>query len=76
MLCCAPVRLALQVVRRPVIVAGNSIGGFVSASLAADYPDLVHGLVLLNSAGPIDASFDPAAWAAAGAKKVPPPRYV
>jgi hypothetical protein len=40
-----------QVVRRPVVVAGNSIGGFISASLAADYPGAVQGLVLLNSAG-------------------------
>lgn len=34
-----------------MVVAGNSIGGFISASLAADYPGLVQGLVLLNSAG-------------------------
>ena len=33
----------LDVVQRPVIVAGNSIGGFVTASLAADYPALVDG---------------------------------
>ncbi len=41
----------LQVVRAPVVAAGNSIGGFISTSLAADYPQLVAGLVLLNSAG-------------------------
>lgn len=33
----------LEVVQRPVVVAGNSIGGFISASLAADYPSLVKG---------------------------------
>lgn len=33
----------LEVVQRPVVVAGNSIGGFISASLAADYPTLVKG---------------------------------
>jgi len=33
------------------VVVGNSIGGFISASVAADYPDLVKGLVLVNSAG-------------------------
>ncbi len=33
----------LEVVQRPVVVAGNSIGGFISASLAADYPSLVEG---------------------------------
>jgi pimeloyl-ACP methyl ester carboxylesterase len=41
----------LRVVKGPVVLAGNSIGGFISASVAADYPDLVRGLVLLNSAG-------------------------
>lgn len=41
----------VQVVRQPVVVAGNSIGGFISASMAGDYPGLVEGLVLLNSAG-------------------------
>ena len=39
----------------PVVVAGNSIGGFMCANLAADFPALVEGLVLLNSAGPIRA---------------------
>jgi pimeloyl-ACP methyl ester carboxylesterase len=34
-----------------VVLVGNSIGGFISASVAADYPDLVKGLVLVNSAG-------------------------
>ena len=34
-----------------MVVAGNSIGGFISSSMAADYPALVKGLVLLNSAG-------------------------
>lgn len=34
-----------------MVLAGNSIGGFISASVAADYPGLVAGLVLLNSAG-------------------------
>ena len=33
----------LEVVGRPVVIAGNSIGGFISASLAADYPSLVKG---------------------------------
>lgn len=47
---CTPLWHA-QVVRRPVVVAGNSIGGFISASMAGDYPSLVEGLMLLNSAG-------------------------
>jgi pimeloyl-ACP methyl ester carboxylesterase len=33
----------LGVVNRPVVLAGNSIGGYIGASLAADYPDLVSG---------------------------------
>lgn len=33
----------LQAVRRPVVAVGNSIGGFMSASLAADYPGLCQG---------------------------------
>ena len=41
----------LRVVKGPVVLVGNSIGGYISASVAADYPDLVKGLVLVNSAG-------------------------
>ena len=33
----------VEVVRRPVVAVGNSIGGYISASLAADYPALVSG---------------------------------
>lgn len=33
----------VDVVRCPVVVAGNSIGGYISATLAADYPSLVQG---------------------------------
>jgi pimeloyl-ACP methyl ester carboxylesterase len=49
----------LQVARRPVVVAGNSIGGFISASMAADYPGLVDGLILINSAGQIVEGYRP-----------------
>ncbi|KAG2443487.1 hypothetical protein HXX76_001840 [Chlamydomonas incerta] len=64
----------LQVAGGPVVVAGNSIGGFISSSMAADYPALVKGLVLLNSAGPVDGSFNIDAWRAAVAagRKAPP----
>jgi pimeloyl-ACP methyl ester carboxylesterase len=41
----------LDIVKAPVVVAGNSIGGFLSASMAADHPETVAGLVLVNSAG-------------------------
>jgi pimeloyl-ACP methyl ester carboxylesterase len=63
----------VQVVRGPVVLVGNSIGGFISASVAADYPDLAAGLVLLNSAGPIDAKYSPAK---APARRSPPPSPV
>jgi pimeloyl-ACP methyl ester carboxylesterase len=38
-------------VASPVHVIGNSLGGAVAMRLAADRPDLVHTLVLANSAG-------------------------
>ncbi|KAL4425249.1 hypothetical protein ABPG75_009265 [Micractinium tetrahymenae] len=62
-----------QVVRRPVMVAGNSIGGFISASMAADYPGLVAGLVLLNSAGPLVEGYAPPVPPAVAK---PPPAFV
>jgi pimeloyl-ACP methyl ester carboxylesterase len=68
-----------RVVAKPSVVAGNSIGGFISASLAADYPGLVKGLVLINSAGPIDASFSADAHTRAveeRKRKGPPPEPV
>jgi len=38
-----------EVVGGPAILCGNSLGGFISANLAAQRPDLVRGLVLLNA---------------------------
>lgn len=37
---------------RPTILAGNSLGGYACLCVAAEYPDLVAGVILLNSAGP------------------------
>lgn len=48
-----------EVVQKPVVLSGNSIGGYISASVAADFPGMVKGLVLLNSAGQINESFCP-----------------
>lgn len=38
----------MEVVRRPVVVVGNSIGGYISASLAAENPNLVKGALHSN----------------------------
>jgi pimeloyl-ACP methyl ester carboxylesterase len=39
-------------IQRPTILVGNSLGGYASLCVAADRPELVAGVVLLNSAGP------------------------
>lgn len=41
-----------EVIGQPVVIAGNSLGGYASLCVAADQPDWVAGVVLLNSAGP------------------------
>lgn len=41
-----------QVIQRPTVVAGNSLGGYASLCVGANYPSLVAGVILLNSAGP------------------------
>jgi len=41
-----------EVVGRPAVLAGNSLGGYVVLATAAKHSDWVRGLVLLNSAGP------------------------
>ncbi|KAI8464557.1 MAG: Alpha/Beta hydrolase protein [Monoraphidium minutum] len=53
-----------------VVLAGNSLGGYASLVAAARHPELVAGLMLLNSAGPLkgddedDPSLDDAAASA------------
>ena len=42
------------VVGRPVIAAGNSIGGYIVAAAAASRPALFAGVALLNPAGRVD----------------------
>lgn len=61
------------VVRRPAVLAGNSIGGFISTSMAADYPGLVDGLVLVNSAGPVQEGYRPPTEPR---KPSAPPRFI
>ncbi len=41
-----------EVIQQPAVLAGNSLGGYCSLSVASYHPDLVKGVVLLNSAGP------------------------
>jgi pimeloyl-ACP methyl ester carboxylesterase len=38
---------------RPVVAVGNSMGGYLAMRLAAEYPSLVAGAVLVNAAAPI-----------------------
>ncbi|MGF1460748.1 MAG: alpha/beta fold hydrolase [Leptolyngbyaceae cyanobacterium] len=43
-------------VGRPVVLVGNSLGGYTSLTVAASHPDWVAGIILLNSAGPFQAN--------------------
>ena len=45
-----------KVIGRSVIMAGNSLGGYVGLCLAAQYPTSAAGLILINSAGPFTES--------------------
>lgn len=48
-----------SVIGRPVVLAGNSLGGYAALCVAAQHPEAAVGLVLLNSAGPFTVT-DPA----------------
>ncbi|MBF2048872.1 MAG: alpha/beta fold hydrolase [Leptolyngbya sp. IPPAS B-1204] len=41
-----------EVIGQPAVLAGNSIGGYTSLCVAAQRPESVAGLILLNPAGP------------------------
>jgi pimeloyl-ACP methyl ester carboxylesterase len=47
------------VIGQPVIIVGNSLGGYVSLCVAASDRNLATGLILLNSAGPFTDSTHP-----------------
>lgn len=49
----------LEVVKEPAVIAGNSIGGYISAQLAAECPEAITGLVLINTAGKIGGEVEP-----------------
>lgn len=53
-------------IQRPTVIAGNSLGGYSSLCVAAEYAESVAGIILLNSAGPFTDT-NPL-----GAKKVNP----
>jgi pimeloyl-ACP methyl ester carboxylesterase len=53
-------------IQRPTVIAGNSLGGYSGLCVAAEYPQSVAGMILLNSAGPFTDT-NPL-----GAKKVNP----
>jgi pimeloyl-ACP methyl ester carboxylesterase len=48
-------RFVREVVGRPVILAGNSMGGLISIMQASAAPEMVRGLVLLDPALPLPA---------------------
>lgn len=41
-----------EVIGKPVILAGNSLGGYTSLCVAAQRQDAARGLILINTAGP------------------------
>jgi pimeloyl-ACP methyl ester carboxylesterase len=41
-----------EVIAQPVVLAGNSLGGYASLCVAAQRPTSASGVILLNSAGP------------------------
>ena len=45
-----------QVIGQPVVLAGNSLGGYASLCVAAQHSARAVGLVLLNSAGPFTSN--------------------
>lgn len=48
-----------NIVKEPAVLAGNSIGAFVATQTAADHPDVVSALVLINPAGPLVPDYAP-----------------
>jgi pimeloyl-ACP methyl ester carboxylesterase len=48
-----------EVIGESVVLAGNSLGGYVALCVAANHPELGRGLILLNSAGPFTNSTHP-----------------
>ena len=49
---------ATEVIGKPPIMIGNSLGGYASLCVAGEKPDSLAGLILINSAGPFSESQD------------------
>ncbi len=49
-----------DVVQAPVVVAGNSLGGYAALCFAVDCPEWTQGVALLNCAGPFSSAETPA----------------
>ncbi|MCC5640399.1 alpha/beta fold hydrolase [Nostoc sp. CHAB 5844] len=62
-----------EVIGRKAVLAGNSLGGYASLCVAAQYPDSVAGVVLLNSAGPFSEN-QPSAEPEALQSQIQPPK--
>lgn len=45
-----------EVIGKPAIMIGNSLGGYASLCVAGEKPDSLAGLILINSAGPFSDS--------------------
>ena len=45
-----------EIIGQPTVLAGNSLGGYAALCVAAVYPQVTQGLILLNSAGPFSES--------------------
>ncbi len=48
-----------EIIGRPTILAGNSLGGYAALCVAAEHPEAAAGLILINSAGPFTNSTHP-----------------
>ncbi|KAL5207994.1 hypothetical protein ABZP36_032429 [Zizania latifolia] len=60
-----------EIVKEPAVIAGNSLGGFTTLFTATEVPELVRGVVLLNSAGQFGDPNRPTESPAAAAEDEP-----